>query len=159
MAAAFKPDNEKVQSLKESLDGTLAEDMQQFKKKLRVRTWPEHAADAPKKAKKLAGIALDYFKNSPDWGKRPADKEGRIPLAVSITGPWSIQKRNILGEPIMYGLPVKFAVQVPKEKSDGLARVYTLTLRTQERKGVKAEPPFDSVTVGNSYYISTTAVK
>jgi hypothetical protein len=133
--------------------------MQAFKKKLAERTWPAHAANAPGNAKKLAGIALDYFKNSPDWGNRPADKEGREPLAISVTGPWSIQKRNILGEPIMYGLPVKLAVAVPAEKKDGLARVYILTLRTREFKGVKPEPPFDSVTVGDSYYISTDAVK
>jgi hypothetical protein len=159
MAKAFKPTNASVNELEQTLDGKLARDMQAFKKKIADRTWPDHADNAPKNAKKLAGIALDFFKNSPDWGKRPPDKEGREPLAVAVTGPWSIQARNILGEPIMYGLPIKLAVAVPEEKKDGLARVYILTMRTEERKGVKQEPPFVSVTVGDSYYLSVDKVK
>jgi len=159
LAAAFDAENAKVKELAQTLDETLAADTQAFKKKVADRSWPEHASNAPKDAKKLVEIALDWFKNSPDWGKRPADKEGRIPLAVVVTGPWSIQARNILGEPIMYGLPIKVAVQVPEEMKDGLARVYILTLRTEERKGVKAEPPFESATVGDSYFISSDKVE
>jgi hypothetical protein len=131
--------------------------MKSFNAEIDKRTWPGHASNAPKDAKALAQAALDWFKNSPDWGKRPQD--ARKPLAVAVKGPWSVQATNILGEPIMYGLPVLLAVEVESDKALNVARVYDLTMRTVEQRGVKMEPPFDSITVGNSYYIRPSAVK
>ena len=59
----------------------------------------------------------------------------------------------------MYGLPVLLAVEVPSDKELNVARVYVLTMRTAEGRGVKMEPPFDHITVGDSYYIRPSAVK
>jgi len=83
----------------------------------------------------------------------------RHPLAVIVTGPWSVQKKNLLGEPIMYGLPIKLAVKVDEDKELDAVRVYDLTMRTMEKRGVKMEPPFDHITVGNSYFIRPNKVK
>jgi hypothetical protein len=118
---------------------------------------PEHASNAPEDADKLAKVALAWFRASADWGKR--DKDPRQPLAVVVTGPWSIQKTNLLGEPIMYGLPILLAVEVESDKQLNVARVYVLTLRTPEMRSVKMEPPFDHVTVGDSYFIRPAALK
>jgi hypothetical protein len=74
-------------------------------------------------------------------------------LAVSVTGPWSVQKQNLLGNPIMYGLPIKLAVRVDSDAELNVVRVYDLTMRTVEKAGVEMEPPFDHITVGNSYFI------
>ena len=79
-------------------------------------------------------------------------------LAVVITGPWRVFKKNILHEPIQYGLPVITAVQLDSEKADNLARVYILTMLTAEHKGVKPEPPFIGSAVGDSYYIRPSTV-
>jgi hypothetical protein len=38
-------------------------------------------------------------------------------------------------------------------------RVFDVTMRTEEKEGVKQAPPFVSVTVGNSYYVRMTALK
>ncbi len=164
VAQQFDKDNAKVVELTQRCDQALADDMQKFKEKIAARKWPAHAATAPADAKKLAATALAWFKNSTDWGKREqnaqaTDKAPRVPLAVAVTGPWSIQERNILGEPTMYGLPILLAVQLPADSKDGLARVFVLTMRTAEFKGVKMEPPFDSVTVGDSYFINADAVQ
>lgn len=157
MAGRYDSENPKVKEALGSIDERIAEGMKAFHAKIDKRTWPENAANAPKNAKELAGVALKWFKNSPDWGKR--SKEPRKPLAVVVTGPWSIQKKNILGEPIMYGLPILLAVQVDTDKDLNVARVYGLTMRTVEKRGVKMEPPFDHITVGNSYYIRPDKVK
>jgi hypothetical protein len=157
MAARYDAENPKVTEARAGVDQQIAEGMKSFNAEIDKRTWPGHASNAPKDAKALAQAALDWFKNSPDWGKRPQD--ARKPLAVAVKGPWSVQATNILGEPIMYGLPVLLAVEVESDKALNVARVYDLTMRTVEQRGVKMEPPFDSITVGNSYYIRPSAVK
>ena len=160
VAEKFDSQNEKLKQVKMNLKQQLEADLNKFLKKIEKNKWPEHASNAPKNANELAKVALDWFKSSPDWGKR--EKQGKEPyeiLAVAITGPWSVQKRNILGEPTMYGLPVKLAFQVESEKEKGLARVFDLTLRTFEGRDVKMAPPFEYPTVGNSSYILREAVK
>jgi len=151
MAIRYQADNPKVKELQSSIDTRIAEGMKEFNTRVDGRTWPDHASDAPSNADELAGAALDWFKNSLDWGKRSS--KIRHPLAVTVTGPWSIQERNLLGEPIMYGLPIKLAVEVDEDKELNVVRVYVLTMRTGEYRGVKMEPPFNHITVGNSYFI------
>ena len=159
LAPRFDPVNADAKKAAGTVDQRIKDAKATFKARIDKRTWPAHAANAPNNAKGLAAAALDWFKKSPDWGSRPAGKVPRKPLAVVVTGPWSIQARNILGQPTMYGLPVRLAVIADEKKEKGLARVYILTMRTAEHAGVKMAPPFDSITVGNSYYIRTEAVK
>jgi len=163
-AKGFDPENAEVKRIAPTVEEKIAEDKKKFEAKIDARKWPEHAANAPKDAKKLASVALDWFRNSTGWGKRDQDprakdKEPRKPLAVAVTGPWSVQEKNVLGEPIMYGLPILVAVQLDSEKPNNVARVYCLTLRTMEGRGVKMAPPFDHAAVGDSYYIRPSVVK
>jgi hypothetical protein len=51
------------------------------------------------------------------------------------------------------------AVQHQSEKALNLARVYQLTMLTEEFKGVKIAPPFIGSAVGNSYYIRPSQVR
>jgi hypothetical protein len=78
---------------------------------------------------------------------------------VVVTGPWRVFKKNILGEPIQYNLPIATAVQTESEKNQNLARVYLSTMLTHEMKGVEKAPPYLGATVGDSYYIRPSAVK
>ncbi len=133
-----------------SIAGKLAEDSKLFEAKIDQKTWPAcKGNDADRSG------ALDYLKNS--WGKD--EKHKYSVLGTVITGEWSIQKKDLLGQPIMYGLPVLLAVQKPEDQAHGLARVFILTLRTAEGAGVKMAPPFTSDTVGDSYYIRASQIK
>ena len=151
MAIRYQQNNPMVKDLQSTIDTRIAKGMKEFNTRVDGRTWPDHASDAPSNADDLAGVALDWFKNSPDWGQRSS--KIRHPLAVTVTGPWSIQERNLLGEPIMYGLPIKLAVEVDEDKELNVVRVYVLTMRTGEYRGVKMEPPFTHITVGGNYFI------
>ena len=157
MAVRYQADNPKVKELQGSIDRRIAAGMKAFHARVDGRTWPKHASNAPANANALAKEALRWFRNSPDWGARPS--KVRRPLAVVVTGPWSVQKTNLLGEPIMYGLPIKLAVMVDEDKELNVARVYELTMRTAESRGVKKAPPFTQITVGNSYFIRPDKVR
>lgn len=128
----------------------LADDYKQFEAKIAQKTWP-----ACKGTDSDRAGALEYLKNS--WGKD--EKHKYAVLGTVITGDWSVQKKDLLGQPIMYGLPVLLAVQKPEDKVHGMARVFILTLRTAEGSGVKMAPPFTSDTVGDSYYIKASQIK
>jgi hypothetical protein len=128
----------------------LGEDYKQFEAKIDKKAWP-----ASKGSDSDRTGALEYLKNS--WGKD--EKHKYTVLGTVITGEWSVQKKDLLGQPIMYGLPVLLAVQKPEDQAHGLARVFILTLRTAEGAGVKMAPPFTSDTVGDSYYIRASQIK
>ena len=157
MAVRYQAQNPKVKELQGSIDKRIEDGMKEFHARVDARNWESHASNAPSNAAELAKVSLDWFKNSPDWGKRSSDI--RHPLAVTVTGPWSVQKKNLLGEPIMYGLPIKLAVQVDADNELNVVRVYDLTMRTMEGSNVKMAPPFDHITVGNSYFIRPNKVK
>lgn len=165
LAVECAPENPVVKTARAELDGRIDEDLKAFNAAVDKRAWAGNATNAPGDCTKLAAAALAFFKNSPDWGRRADnpdvkdDKDTRNPVKVAVTGPWSVQKTNLLGEPIMYGLPVHLAVAVDSEKSLDVLRVYNLTMRTNEGKGVAMAPPFSSVTVGDSWYVRPSAVK
>ena len=163
MAIKFSPDNTAVKKAQAEYKTRVDQSLKDFYAAVDKRKWPGNSSSAPSDAKKLSNIALDWFKNDIGWGKRnnnpdAEDKEARRPLAVGVKGPWSVQKTDLLGQPIMYGLPVLVAVQVDSEKDLNLVRVYDVTMRTAEKGGVKQEPPFVTLTVGNSYYIRPGAL-
>ncbi|MBU1108742.1 MAG: hypothetical protein KKB51_18850 [Candidatus Riflebacteria bacterium] len=133
-----------------SIASQLAEDIKKFEEKVDQRNWPAGKGSAADRAG-----ALEYFKNT--WGKD--EKQKYTVLGTVITGEWSVQKKDLLGKPVMYGLPVLLAVQKPEDKTHGLARVYILTVRTPESASAQMAPPFDSDTVGDCYYIRAEKVK
>ncbi len=157
MAGRYQADNPKVKEAQAGVDRQIEQAVKVFNARIDTRTWPGQAPTAPSNGKQLSRIALDWFKNSPDWGQNT--KQPRVPLAVVVTGPWSVQQKNILGEPTLYGLPVLLAVRVDGDKELDVARAFALTLRTAEKAGVKMEPPFDHVTVGDSFFIRPAAIK
>ena len=157
-AAKFDPNNPQVKEYNAGIDAWIAEDMKAFNAEIDKVTWPGHGSNAPDDAKELASVAMKFLQEEED--KRAAQgKESSTVLAVAVKGPWRVFKKNILGEPIQYNLPILSAVQTEEEKAMNLARVYDSTLLTQEGRGVKMAPPFIGATVGNSYYIRPSKVK
>ncbi|MFC1845324.1 hypothetical protein ACFLZ5_11140, partial [Thermodesulfobacteriota bacterium] len=96
---------------------------------------------------------------SPQKSERTKGNESLDTLGIHIRGDWSVQARNLEGDPTMYGIPALVAVQSKTDKEMGLARVYSVTLRTRESRDPEMKPPFTSTTVGDSYYIQAKKVK
>lgn len=158
LAKQFDPDNPRVKEFLAGLDGWIKKDTESLNAKVDKAQWPSQADSAPKNAAQLKTVAMAFLQKEAD---KSAAKRGdkRKVLGVTITGPWRVFKKNILGEPTQYGLPVVSAVQLESEKGANVARVYQLSLLTQEMKGVKTAPPFIGAAVGNSYYIRPSKVK
>ncbi len=158
LAARFDSDNAMVKEFMGGLDAWIAEDTKTLQAKIDKATFPKQSADAPKDAAKLTKIIREFLQKEEDRLAAEGKESGRV-AAVVITGPWKIFKTNILGEPVQYNLPITTAVEVEKEKSMNVMRVYHGTMLTEEYKGVKMAPPFIGATVGDSYYIRPSAVK
>lgn len=149
MAVRYSSDSPKVKEMGGSLESRLKADKDEFTAVIERRTWPGNSTGP------IAEAALTYFDRSKEWFKTP--HAGKV-LGVAIHGDWSVQERDILGNPNMYGIPVFVAVFMDEEKETGLARVYDLTLRTEQKQGARPEPPFTSDTVGSSYYIRANKI-
>lgn len=132
------------------INAKIAADVKKFHEKIDGQEWPASKGSASDQA-----AALKYFNDT--WGKD--QKHNYQVLGTVVRGDWSVQKKDLLGQPIMYGLPVLLAVQKPEDKAHGLARVFILTVRTAEAAGVKMAPPFTSDTVGDSYFIKAAKIK
>lgn len=114
--------------------------------------WEGHSS-APANAAQLAAAGMKFFTGPKGW----SDKYSI--LAVAVKGQWTIQKKNILGAPTLYGLPVNVALQTPEDKTLKQARVFNGTLITVEREGVKPEPPFEGFYVGKNWLVAADSVK
>lgn len=150
MAERYSADHPRVKQTSQSLEPRLKKDLDAFYAKVDARTWPGNSSG------EIADAAMKFFTESSDWGKNP---KPRHPLGVAVHGDWSVQERDLLQQPVMYGVPVFVAVQLDHEREENLVRVYDVTMRTTERAGVKPEPPFVSLTVGNSFYIRPDKIK
>jgi hypothetical protein len=120
--------------------------------KIASTKWEDHR-NAPANAADLAAAGMKFFKGDKDWADR------NTILAVSVKGQWTVQKKNILGAPILYGIAVNVAVQEEGDKGQNQARVFDGTLITVEMEGVKPEPPFDGFYVGGNWMVNADSVK
>jgi hypothetical protein len=109
--------------------------------------------NAPANAAGLVAAGMKFFTGEKGW----ADKY--TVLAVAIRGQWTVQKKNIVGAPILYGIPVHLAVQKDEDKKLRQVRVFDGTLITVEKEGVKPEPPFDGFYVGQNWLVNGESVK
>lgn len=158
MAARYDPQNPRVKEFLGGLDGWIKQDMAALNAKVDKAKMPAQAADAPANAKKLAKVSLDFLSKEAQKAAA-AGKSKRTIEAVVVTGNWKVFKKNILGEPIQWWLPITWAETWEVEKDKDLVRVYGAGMLTQEFKGVKKAPPFIGATVGDSYYIRRSQLK
>jgi hypothetical protein len=152
VAALYDPENARMSEFRAGLAGLLADDAAAFARKIDAREWKATRKGSEKEAK----AAEHYLKGSEDWARRA--KDPYTVLGVSITGDWSVQETDLLGRPIMYGVPAVFAVQLDADKPLDRARVFNVTFRTAEGANIKQEPPFHSITVGDSWLIRPAAL-
>jgi len=155
LAAKFSSNNAFVQSEQKTINSRIDAGLNVFYARIDARTWPPEAVAGG--SPENQSVAKNYFVQSKDWAKK--EKNPYKVLDLKVSGPWSVQKKNLVGSPIMYGLPVVVAVELEKDKIDNLARVFHMTLRTPESASPQTAPPFTSDTVGNSYFIRKTAIK
>ena len=156
LAARYDSSSAEIRRFVSDMPARFDADIKALNEKIDARKWP--GSISGKKAEEEAG--MKFFKEDSDWGARPRNKEQRIPVAVAITGDWTVQKTDLLNRPVMYGVPALVAVEVPEEKAKmKVLRVYSVTLRTAEGANVKQAPPFREITVGDSYYIRPAAVR
>ena len=158
LAAQLDPDNSRVKEFNSGLDSWVKEDMKALNAKIDKVTWPGHADNAPDDADKLSKIAVKFLQKEENKRAERNIEVGKV-LVVVVTGPWRVFKKNLLGDPIQYNLPILCAVEYESDKDLNVVRVYDSTLLTEEYKGVKMAPPFLGATVGNSYYIRPSALK
>jgi hypothetical protein len=158
LAAQLDQDSSRVKEFNSGLDSWIEEDMKALNAKIDKVTWPDHADNAPDGADKLSEIAVEFLQKEENKRAEKNIEVGKV-LAVVVTGPWLVFKKNLLGEPIQYNLPILCAVEYESDKDLKVVRVYDSTMLTEEYKGVKMAPPFLGATVGNSYYIRPSALK
>ena len=158
LAQAFSPNNPDVVALADTIEKSLNADLKDYVAQIDDKEWPGSSSG------KVAKEGMSFFEKDIGWGGRAnnphvEDKEPRRPIGIVITGDWSVQKKDIDGRATMYGIPALVAVQLDREKPLGLARVYSVTLRTAESANPVMEPPFNSVSVGDSYFIKAEQVE
>jgi hypothetical protein len=158
LAARMDKENPRVKEFNSGLDAWIKDDMKALHAKIDKVAWPGHADNAPDDAKKLAKIAVEFLQKEENTRGEKNLEVGKV-LAVAVTGPWRVFKKNILGEPIQYNLPILCAVEYKSDQDLNAVRVYDSTLLTEEFKGVKMAPPFLGATVGNSYYIRASEIE
>ncbi len=158
LAARFDQDNSRVKEFNSGLDSWIQEDMKALNAKIDKATWPGQATNAPDNAGKLTEVAVGFLQKEENKRGGKNMEVGKV-LAVVVTGPWRVFKKNLLGEPIQYNLPIRCAVKYESDNNLKAVRVYDSTLLTEEYKGVKMAPPFLGATVGNSYYIRPSVLK
>ena len=158
LAAQFQAENPRVKEFMGGLEEWMKKDAEALQAKIGKAAWPKQAADAPGDAGKLAKAALEFLQQAAEK-ETAKGKEPRRVVAVVVSGPWRIFKKNILGEVIQWGLPVYVAEEWESDKAAGLVRVYNMSMLTQEVKGVKQAPPYIGAAVGDSFYLKLSAVK
>lgn len=120
--------------------------------KIASKKWEGHR-NAPENVAELAAAGMRFFNGDKGWADRYTI------LAVSVKGQWTVQQKNILGTPILYGIAVNVAVQKEEDKGQNQARVFDGTLITVEMEGVKPEPPFEGFYVGGNWMVNADSVK
>lgn len=158
VAGRLDPDNASVKAFNAGLDAWIKQDTKDLQAKIGKATWPGHADNAPDDVDKLASIAIQFLQREENKRAEQNLEVGKV-RAVAVTGPWRVFKRNLLGQPIQYNLPILTAVEYASDKDLNAVRVYDSTLLTEEHEGVKMAPPFLGATVGNSHYMRPSALK
>ena len=141
--------NRMLSTIDEKIDAVAGK----IEKEIDSKKWSGHIKNfgGPGDPKTLAKTALQYFKNSKQWGKNPNVKVEI--LKVSVRGQWKVAETNILGQVIGWRLPIHLAITNEKLKPKGIARVYELSILTVQGApgAVKKSPPFDGYWVGNNW--------
>lgn len=141
-AARLNPDDPDIRQWQARIVGIRKETAADIEKALDGARMPPHAKGfaGPGSPDGLARAAVEYF------GKTyPKEKA----LTATVAGDWVVTKRNILDEPIQWGLPVYVASEQGPDKA--VVRVFRMTVLAQEGRDPKKAPPFVDHWTGDSF--------
>jgi hypothetical protein len=143
VALKLNPDNREAQELRDSLGAGAAAAEEKAEAVIDAGTWEPHSSrfQGPGDADELAEAARKWLAGDGGWTK---DKDL---LAVRVDGDWLVAKKNILGEPTNWGLPVEAAFVRHKDRDRDVAWVYRLTMVTRE---AEKAPPWEGARVGSN---------
>jgi len=149
---AFDPADQKVNRLLTEVDSLQAAMSARIEADVDARTWAGDIGNfaGPAKPAELTKAALDYFQQQPSWNP---DGKGVEILAVAVRGQWDVAARDIFGRVIQWRLPIHLAITNTELKGNQLARVYELSILTQQGppNNTDKQPPFADYWVGNSW--------
>ena len=146
-AVAFDPTNPEAKKLLELVETKLSASAELLEAWLdeQVFPTPSFSFSGPGQKAELAASCLKWFQASSEWNS----SKGEHPFHVIVSGNWVVAKRNILGQPIQWGLPIYLALW--RDAQPKLARVFSLTMVTRVEAGVAKSPPWSGCFVGSSY--------
>jgi hypothetical protein len=140
-AKRFNPKDAEISQALASLQAGRKKSKADVQKALEAARFPANTASfaGPGKIPDLAAAVKTYFSRA-----YPKEKL----LAVSIAGAWTATKRNILDQPVQWGLPVFCASQ---QGEAGICRVFKMTVLTGIGADIPKAPPFTDHWTGDSY--------
>ncbi len=155
------PENQELNQLPAGIDDEIAAFKKQNQEKIDRAEFKGHISDfsGPGDVKSLAGAALEFFRNSPNWG---TNKDRKIEiLKVTVQGQWRPAEKNFLGYILSYRLPILLAYTTPEYRKDNLAKAIELSALTDKFSPgeAKKQPPFVNYWVGDSYLMRLDKVE
>lgn len=142
VAARLNPDDGEIRAWQTKIGQIRKETAADAQKAVSSTKMSPHLKDfsGPGSPDSLAKATIAYFNKA-----YPKEKA----LVATVAGDWVVTKRNILGEPIQWGLPVHVASEQGSDKS--VVRVFRMTVLANEGRDPKKEPPFVDHWTGDSY--------
>lgn len=158
IALKYNPENEKAKEWLARVDEDQKKAFAEIEKAIDEAKWPGHYSNfaGPGDPDKLAASAMEWL-HKDEATRKEEDPDHTI--AVCIKGDWMIAKKDLIGNPIQWGLPIYAACQNKKEKENDIARVFSLTILTREEKDIKKQPPWTGVWVGNIFKMRASNIK
>jgi hypothetical protein len=155
IAQEIDPNHDELGRLRVAVEEAASEKQAEQMARIESTEWPGHVAsfDGPGSIDELSRTVHEYLSNDRDWGQREV-KPQEI-LSVAVRGPWQVAKRDILGQPIQWRLPVLVAVTDEELRPDGIARAYELSMVAMEGAANDApkSPPWDGFWVGDNFFL------
>jgi len=149
------PNHPDLNRLRVAVEDAASEKQAEQMARIDTAEWPGHVAsfDGPGSIGDLSRSVHDYLSNDRDWGKR--EQKPQEVLSVAVRGPWQVAKRDILGQPVQWRLPVLVAVTDEELRPDGIARAYELSMVAMEGAANDApkSPPWDGFWVGDNFFL------
>jgi len=145
LALEIDPGNAEATKLSDGLGAGAAAATEKMDRLLDEGTWEDHSSrfQGPGSASGLAESARKWLAGDAGWTKT------KDILAVRVNGDWVVAEKNILGQPVSWGLPVEAAFVRHSDRDAGrdAAIVYRLTMVTRD---ADKSPPFKMARVGSN---------
>lgn len=134
------PTNAEVEAFAEET-ATMAADLEAaLREQIAAGRWPGHAAGAPSG---LTPGIVSFLRSHPAWSS-----DGERVRAVAVRGGWTPHKHNLAGQVIQWKLPVVVASTKPSWDEWGGARMFEVSVLSQEGLPSAQGPPYGDMMVG-----------